>query len=277
MRDQERFQKIFSDLARARNAYVHQMGPAIQGINRLNKQMESYASLVRNLEANFAPFISQAVEMQNNLNLIAASVNTNFLRNPQFIHFAKQANDIAKVIANLEPETISEIYSQAIGLHSNTGKENSDSIESTIAEIEEHTKSSGSLLSVEFYLSIVFTIVLYLMAQSSSEESDKLLFERLDRLEHTLLESYNAAAEKEVNASFYVVKKNVPFRKGPSTKHEIITILFSNQKVKLVTRNSKWIKVEYYDHIDDSSKQGWVHKKRLKLLNPKKPTKYVKP
>ena len=288
-KDQERSQKMFGDVAKIRNALAHQMTPTMQAIeklnrqmaptveviNKINQQMPPYARMAKNIEASFAPFRSKALEMQNNLNLIAASVNTKYLNNPEFIRLASQATSIARIVADLKPETISEIYAQTVQLYSESGS--SDPIQATITQIEKKAKSPGTVLSFEFYLSVVFSIILFLMAQSSSQESDELLFERLDRLESTLLQSYSAAEKEEEDSSFYIVKRSVNFRDGPSTKHSVLDVLYPNQKVKLISRESEWIEVEYYDHINDSYKQGWVFKKYLKLLNRKAPAKYEKP
>tara|TARA_R110002124_G_C8844295_1_gene505794 strand:+ start:195 stop:1100 length:906 start_codon:yes stop_codon:yes gene_type:complete len=288
-KDQERSQKMFGDVAKIRNALAHQMTPTMQAIeklnrqmaptveviNKINQQMAPYARMAKNIEASFAPFRSKALEMQNNLNLIAASVNTKYLNNPEFIRLASQATSIARIVADLKPETISEIYAQTVQLYSESGS--SDPIQATITQIEKKAKSPGTVLSFEFYLSVVFSIILFLMAQSSSQESDELLFERLDRLESTLLQSYSAAEKEEEDSSFYIVKRSVNFRDGPSTKHSVLDVLYPNQKVKLISRESEWIEVEYYDHINDSYKQGWVFKKYLKLLNRKAPAKYEKP
>lgn len=289
LNDQKRFQKMFADVAKVRNALAHQvvpmmqaienlnrqMAPTVEVINKMNQQMAPYAKIAKNIEASLAPFRSKVLEMQNNLNLIAASVNTKYLNNPEFIRLASQASSIAKIVADLQPETISEVYAQTIQLYSEP--ETLDPIQATITQIEEQAKSPGTVLSFEFYLSVVLSIILFLMSQSSSEESDELLFERLDRLESTLLQNYRAAEKEEENASFYIVKRSVNFRDGPSTKHGILDILYPNQKVKLISRKSKWIEVEYYDHIDDSYKQGWVFKKYLKLLNRKSPARHEKP
>lgn len=286
---QERFQKMFADVAKIRNALAHQMTPTMQAIEKLNRQMAPtveainkinqqiapYTRMAKNIEADLAPFRSIALEMQKNLNVIASSVNTKYLNNPEFIRLASQATGIARIVADLQPETILEIYAQTVQPYSES--ESSDQIQATISQIEEKAKSPGTVLSFEFYLSVVVSIILYLMAQSSSSESDELLFERLDRLESTLLQSHSAAEKEEEDASFYIVKRSVNFRDGPSTKHSTLDVLYPNQKVKLISRESKWIKVEYYDNIDDSYKQGWVFKKYLKFLNRKAPTKYESP
>jgi hypothetical protein len=289
LKDHERFQKMFADVAKVRNALAHQMtptmqaieklnrqmAPTVEGINKINQQMAPHAKMAKNIEASLAPFRSKALEIQNNLNLITASVNTKYLNNPEFIRLACQASSIAKIVADLQPETISEVYAQTVQLYSES--ESSDPIQAAITHIEEKAKSPGTVLSFEFYLAFVLSIILFLMSQSSSEESDELLLGRLDRLESTLLQSYSAAEKEEEDASFYIVKRSVNFRKGPSTKHGVLDVLYPNQKVKLISRNSKWIEVVYYDHIDDSYKQGWVFKKNLKLLNRKVPAKYKKP
>lgn len=285
LKDQERFQKMFANMEKISNAFAHRMTPTIQAIEKLNRhmapaiermneisqKMASYTAIARNLEANFAPFRSKALEMQKNLNLISTSITTKYLQSPEFM---RRATVIAQMVSDLQPETLTELYAQTVGFYSQT--EESNPIQSTLSKLEEKAQSPGTILSLEFYLGVIFAIILFLMSQSSSDESDRLLFERLDRLESTLIENYKAAESAEKNSSFYIVNKSVNFRKGPSTKHAVLDVLYPNQKVKLISRNSKWIEVEYYNHIDDSYKKGWVYKKYLKL-NRNIAKKYVKP
>jgi len=116
--------------------------------------------------------------------------------------------------------------------------------------------------------------MLALIQQNESSEFNDELMQRLDRLESELVEKYEVVANDEQDSTFYIVQLNVNFRDGPSTKHSVLDVLYPNQKVRLVERKQKWIKVEFYDHVEDVHKQGWVYKKYLRLLNPKTPSKY---
>lgn len=284
-KDQERFQKMFANMEKLSNTFAHRMTPTMQAIEKLNRdmapaierlhkisqQVAPYATLARKIDAHFPPFRSKALEVQKSLNLISASVTEKYLQNPEFL---RRATVIAQMVSDLQPETLLELYAQTFEVYSQTEK--SDPILATLSKLEEKAQSPGTVLSLEFYLGVIISIILSLMSQSSSEESDRVLFERLDRLETTLIQNYNAAENAERNASFYIVKKSVNFRQGPSTKHAVLDVLYPNQKVKLISRNSKWIEVEYYNHIDDSYKKGWVYKKYLKLLSRNVATKYTK-
>ena len=286
LKDQERFQKMFANLEKINNKFVNRMAPTMQAIEKLNRnmapaieamnrfsqQVAPYANMARQLEASFAPFRSKALEVQKHLNLISASVTTKYLQNPEFL---RRASVIAQMVSDLQPETLSELYAQSVEIYAQT--EESDPIQVTLSKLEEKAQYPGTVLSIEFYLSVIISIILFLMSQNSSEESERLLFERLDRLEAALIQNYNAAEVAEKNASFYIVKKTVNFRKGPSTKHAVLDVLYPNQKVKLISRSSKWIEVEYYNHKDDSYQKGWVYKKYLKIIHRNIATKYKKP
>jgi hypothetical protein len=286
LKDQERFQKMFANMEKINNTLANRMAPTMQAIEKLNRnmapaikamnkfsqQMAPYANMARKLEANFSPFRTKALEVQKHLNLISASVTTKYLQNPEFL---RRATVIAQMVSDLQPETLSELYAHSVEIYAQT--EGSDPIQVTLSKLEEKAQSPGTVLSLEFYLNVIISIIFFLMSQNLSEESDRLLFERLDRLETTLIQNYNAAESAEKNASFYIVKKSVNFRTGPSTKYAVLDVLYPNQKVKLISRNSKWIEVEYYNHIDDSYKRGWVYKKYLKLINRNIGKKYTKP
>ncbi len=73
------------------------------------------------------------------------------------------------------------------------------------------------------------------------------------------------------DSTYYVVVRFVNLRDKPTTtKSKILEVLYPNLKVKLIERKGEWICIEYYDYVNDSFKRGWVFKKYLNILNPKR-------
>lgn len=275
MSNRFRFNSIIDDIEKFNKALNQQLSPTINAINELNRQMGPYAEFAKNLQKQLAPFRSQALEIQRNLNLFSKGLNQALFQDSDFLKASRRASEIARRISTLQPENLSEIYSHVLREYADGAA--SDPIESSINEIEQKASSSRTTLSLEFYISLVFTLMLALIQQNESNEFNDELMQRLDRLESELVEKYEVVANYEQDSSFYIVQLNVNFRQGPSTKHSVLDVLYPNQKVRLVERKQKWIKVEFYDHVEDVHKQGWVYKKYLRLLNPKIPTKYQRP
>ncbi len=275
MSNRFRFNSIIDDIEKFNKALNQQLSPTIKAVNELNRQMGPYAEFAKNLQKQLAPFRSQALEIQKNLNLFSKGLNQALFQNSDFLKASRQASEIARRISALQPENLSEIYSHVLREYADGTA--FDPIESSINEIEQKASSSRTTLSLEFYISLVFTLLLALIQQNESNEFNDELMQRLDRLESELVEKYEVVANEEQDSSFYIVQLNVNFREGPSTKHSVLDVLYPNQKVRLVERKQKWIKVEFYDHVEDVHKQGWVYKKYLRLLNPKIPSKYQRP
>lgn len=272
MSNRFRFNSIIDDIEKFNKALNQQLSPTVKAVNELNRQMGPYAEFAKNLQKQLAPFRSQSLEIQKNLSLFSKGLNQALFQNSDFLKASRQASEIARRISALQPEDLSEIYSHVLREYADSAA--ADPIESSINEIEQKASSSRTTLSLEFYLSLVFTLMLALIQQNESSEFNDELMQRLDRLESELVEKYEVVANDEQDSTFYIVQLNVNFRDGPSTKHSVLDVLYPNQKVRLVERKQKWIKVEFYDHVEDVHKQGWVYKKYLRLLNPKTPSKY---
>lgn len=269
------FNSIIDDIEKFNKALNHQLAPTVKAINEMNRQIGPYADIAKNLHAQLAPIRSQSLEIQKNLNTFSKVFNQAIFQNPDFLKASRQASEIARRISALQPDNLTEIYSHILREYGDGTA--SDTIESSINEIEEKASSSRTALSLEFYLNLVLTLIILVMQNIDSDEFNDDLMQRLDRLESTIVEKYEVAVKEEQDSSFYIVKVNVNFREGPSTKHQVLDVLFPNQKVRLIERKQKWIKVEFYDHLEDVHKQGWVYKKYLVLLNPKTPKKYQRP
>lgn len=74
----------------------------------------------------------------------------------------------------------------------------------------------------------------------------------------------------------YVTKQNVAFREGPYSKLGKIGFISSNYKVRFISKRSKWVEIEFYDHSKNRYVTGWTYKKFLRLINRKVPIKYKK-
>lgn len=128
-------------------------------------------------------------------------------------------------------------------------------------------KAPKGSLSSEFYINLLIALIMFWVANMQSEESEKRLHTRMEKLETTVIQQILELKKDKEIESFYVVKRGVNLRVRPTTKSEVISTLHRNVKVKLIARKSKWIRIEYFDYIDEVYISGWVYKKYLKRIN----------
>jgi len=122
-----------------------------------------------------------------------------------------------------------------------------------------------SLISFEGMVQLLFAIMLFIHAQTSSQESEENITRKIEVLENNLMAQMSKLISEDEAAVYYVVKRIVHLRTDHTTKSFIIGKLYPNQRVELIERNSKWIYVKYFDYVDGLPKMGWVYKKNLKM------------
>lgn len=255
----------------------------MESINNIQKQLTAYNSVIK--QGRVSNILS--LNMREHINSMPASTirrYQNLASKPTLVKIPFNADFIrlAKIFSDLRSKTIKDIQergseaSSEAEVSTEVGLQISKEIEIIFKAIEEKPASEETVLRLDFYLNILISFMFYFLSESSSLESEARIMERIDQLEERCSEKCKVVEKIEIDESFYIVKKRVRLRSGPSTKHVIIDVLPRNQKVKLISNKSKWIEVEFYDYVEDSYQQGWVCKKFLKLLNRKKPTKYIK-
>ena len=99
----------------------------------------------------------------------------------------------------------------------------------------------------------------------SALESEERINSNIEGLEERVMAQLEKVMPANEEAVYYVVKRTVNLRAHKNTKSSIISVLFPNQHVELIKRDSKWIYVKYFDYIDGVERIGWVCKKYLKL------------
>src|SRR5208337_4881356 len=106
-------------------------------------------------------------------------------------------------------------------------------------------------LSTEFYLNLILALFLFLYSQISTSYSEKLISRRIESMQSIVIQQLTDLKAYEEDQTFYVVDRTVNLRTRPSVKSGKITLLYPNTKVRLIERASKWIKVEYFDSLED--------------------------
>lgn len=113
-----------------------------------------------------------------------------------------------------------------------------------------------------FLLSLLFLVIGQLLNASSEEHLDER-FGVLEEQGKIITSKLYAITNSE---TFYYVKRAVHLRDGPSTKDQVLLTIPPGNTVRLLNRYSKWIEVEHYDYLNDTTTTGWVYKKYLKMI-----------
>lgn len=183
---------------------------------------------------------------------------------------------------NKNISTIGSLYKELIKQSQESNSKNtSKNIETAFQKIEQEISNSPkSSLSKDFYygliLNFIFGCVLFLVSESNTEQDSKILTQKINDVQERLLDAIKQLDSDEKNEIHYVVKRFVHLTTEPNSKFKPITILYPNTKVRLLERSSKWIRIEYYDYIQDRLISGWSRKKYLKMIRLQQPAISIK-
>lgn len=234
---------------------------------------ENYQSSMAHLSESWNKVIQPAVEavkkLQQSLSPLNEPLNKLNKRMEPYSVALRQINELSeRVSIQLQPLAFSEAYELVIDRYSTLSEQGvSDPVETLTEEIKEKVSASAdNLLSMEFYLGLVIALFLFVLSQVSAINSEENIINRINKLQTFVIQSNSNLIALKQKATFYVVVRVVKLREGPSTKHQILSILHPNLKVKLLDRKSKWIKVEFFDYLSETTRTGWVYKKYLKMI-----------
>jgi len=168
---------------------------------------------------------------------------------------------------NLPVNTFEEAYQEVISsLYNAQSLGDMEVTEAAINVTEELNsqiiESKPSKLSLEFYLNFFVAFMFFIYSLNLAEQSEVRIIESINTAQTNIIERIDDLRDPVEKEIFYVVERAVNLRTKPTTKRsEIINVLYPNQKVRLVDRKGKWIKVEYYNHLLNIHEHGWCFKK----------------
>lgn len=140
-------------------------------------------------------------------------------------------------------------------------------LEALSGEVQKRVGSAPrSALSAEFYLNLILALFLFYLSQMSAVESEEKLLERLNRFEQTIIMQLSDLRKMEENKKFLVADRSMNLRSGSSVDHEVIGDIAINQKLLELERDRDWVKVDYFDHINNKIVVGWAHSRYLLVI-----------
>lgn len=113
-------------------------------------------------------------------------------------------------------------------------------------------------LSAEFYLGLILTLLIFLLSQVSTEQSEQLLLKRMDAMEQTISIQLETIRNDRLQSTYMVADRTVNLRSGPGTNSTIVGTITRSQRIKLIDKSGEWVEVEYFDYSLNEIKSGWV-------------------
>ncbi len=135
-------------------------------------------------------------------------------------------------------------------------------------EVQERTRHAPrGVLSAEFYLNLVLALFLFYLSQMSALESEEKIIERMNSFEQTIVAQLNVLDGAEKGQLFLVPDRTMYLRSGPGMDNDVIGAIHKNQKLMDLERDRDWVKVEYFDHVNNLNVVGWAHSQYLLVIN----------
>jgi hypothetical protein len=229
--------------------------------------------LAKSLESSSAFSLANTFENSSIFSAKKALENSSFLSAVKALNDSSRFssfNHLADILSSkyIGPLTLSEAYQVVAQSYVETPAESIDTrLEKVSKQVEERVKNAPhGVLSGEFYLSLVLTLILFWLSQLSTTESEERLLNKIEELQTNISQQLSEYESHVIDETFYVVERSVNLRTKPNTKSVVLVVLHPNQKIRLIERKSKWIKVEYFNHIENGFVSGWVFKKYLKRI-----------
>lgn len=122
---------------------------------------------------------------------------------------------------------------------------------------------TGNIIEIKVdFIGILFSLILFLITQFSTNLSERNVVGRIDKIGHTIetvVSLYVAQTESQ-----YYVNRPVNFRNKPNTKNSnILKVLQPNTIVILIRRDGRWMYVKHSDYVENKDSYGWVYEKYL--------------
>ena len=146
-----------------------------------------------------------------------------------------------------------------------------EALSGQVKELQRDSRKPA-LLKAEFLVAQLVTIFVLLCSFATQEADSKTQDFRWDQLEIVLdqilvLERQQAQALAKDTRTQYVVKaRPIPLRSSFKAKAPVVTLLYPNTRVHLMTSRGPWVKVELFDLTRGEYRYGWCLKKYLQRL-----------
>lgn len=185
--------------------------------------------------------------------------------------------DLARTMAITQLQSVEGIARQlaTLGLEPGEYLEDDDT-QVHHGEVGAYSQNGLTQVSLEVFqqllINLIASYIFALFINSAIPNPDvEAQSKKLARLE-SLIEKLPQAIEAQVETiirrellakdSFFVVRERIArLRRAPDGASGLLTLVFPNQKLTLLEERGKWIRVEFYDYLAQTTHEGWVLKK----------------
>ncbi|MCI9718736.1 SH3 domain-containing protein [Vibrio parahaemolyticus] len=222
---------------------------------KLMKEIENlpHMQLLRVISSNQAISHMRAIEQVFPTN----SILRDFNNNPIFTHAFSLAEKLSVFESHLSyRDQFVEVLKQYEELDLEAF------IEEYEVQVEEGPQNS---LSLEFYLGMLLSLVMFIYSEYSSYLSEQQLIEQIQGLANQVQLLTDKLEESQIN-TFFVVEKSLNLRSEPSLESEVLDVLPEKLKLVGLESSGKWLRVEYFDYLSNTMESGWVHSDYLQVV-----------
>jgi hypothetical protein len=144
-------------------------------------------------------------------------------------------------------------------------------IDSLIGAVEQRVKvAPKTRLSLEFFLSLLVTVFLFVASQNSASDSEERIQQRFVAIEASIAEVSNQLLRFQNDGSFCIVSRAGKLRAAPDGKSAVVADMPTDLRVEVVDRKGKWVKIEFFSSRKDLMLEGWILKKYVYRVNPRR-------
>lgn len=187
------------------------------------------------------------------------------------------AFDLARTVAIAQIQGVEGIARQmtTLGLELGDYLED-DGILAKQDVVSTYTQGSIPQVSLEVFQQILISLIAaYIFAifinpaiPNTDLDTQSKKIERVESLIEKLPQVIEAQVEAIIRRqllaedSYFVVRERVArLRTAPEIGASVLALVFPNQKLKVLEERGKWIRVEFYDYLGHTAKEGWILKK----------------
>lgn len=263
--------------------YLQQMENIQKHINEIQR---AYAPLAQTIQLAQSSYVRFAQDFQQQIkDAMQSYIDWNSIIRNQFqqnmqpyfdtINRIKEYVDaVAKISGPISfYDAAREIQAEYVRIQAISAPIDQESaVDELIDSIENQAKTAPkSVLSLEFYISLLFSLILFIASQNSSSKSEAKLMARFDRVEASIA-NLSKQLQTNVSSDYYIVDRAAMLRAAPNSRSVVIAKMPVDLKVELLERKGKWVKIQFFSSRDAVMLDGWVLKKYLYRVEFKKAT-----
>ena len=257
----------------------------IENIQRhINDIQRAYAPLAQSIQLAQSSYVKFAQDFQQQIKgLMQSYIDWNNIIQRQFQHnmqpyydtvnrIREYIDSVAKITGPISFfDAVREIQAEYERIEAMSATVDQDNaVDEYIEAIEIQARiAPKSALSLEFYIGLLYSLILYIASQNSSSESEAKIMARFDKIEASIA-TLGKQLEANERTEFYVVDRSAMLRATPDARSAVIAKMPIDLKVELLERKGKWVKVEFFSSKGSVMIGGWVLKKYLYRLEFKK-------